>query len=263
MSQILIPILIVGGMGIIFGGILGFASKIFAVKVDERVPQILEILPGANCGNCGFAGCSAYANALCAGGVKTNLCPACSGDASEKIAEILGVEADESEKMVARVRCSGSTENAAFKYIYDGPCDCHSAAKLGGGEKLCSFACLGFGSCVKACRFDAISVQDGVAIVDEEKCVGCGGCVKECPKNVIALMPAKSKYAVACQSAEKGKFTRQNCQVGCIGCGICAKNCPKDAITVENNIAVINQEKCVGCGICASKCPRKIIKLYK
>ena len=263
MSQILIPILIVGGMGIVFGGILGFASKIFAVKVDERVPQILEILPGANCGNCGFAGCSAYANALCAGGVKTNLCPACSGDASEKIAEILGVEADESEKMVARVRCSGSTENAALKYIYDGPCDCHSATKLGGGEKLCSFACLGFGSCVKACRFDAISVQDGVAIVDEEKCVGCGGCVKECPKNVIALMPAKSKYAVACQSAEKGKFTRQNCQVGCIGCGICAKNCPKDAITVENNIAVINQEKCVGCGICASKCPRKIIKLYK
>lgn len=263
MSQILIPILIVGGMGIIFGGILGFASKIFAVKVDERVPQILEILPGANCGNCGFAGCSAYANALCAGGVKTNLCPACSGDASEKIAEILGVEADESEKMVARVRCSGSTENAALKYIYDGPCDCHSAVKLGGGEKLCSFACLGFGSCVKACRFDAISVQDGVAIVDEEKCVGCGGCVKECPKNVIALMPAKSKYAVACQSAEKGKFTRQNCQVGCIGCGICAKNCPKDAITVENNIAVINQEKCVGCGICASKCPKKIIKLYK
>lgn len=263
MSQILIPILIVGGMGILFGGILGVASKIFAVKVDERVPQILEILPGANCGNCGFAGCSAYANALCAGGVKTNLCPACSGDASEKIAEILGVEADESEKMVARVRCSGSTENAALKYIYDGPCDCHSAAKLGGGEKLCSFACLGFGSCVKACRFDAISVQDGVAIVDEEKCVGCGGCVKECPKNVIALMPAKSKYAVACQSAEKGKFTRQNCQVGCIGCGICAKNCPKDAITVENNIAVINQEKCVGCGICASKCPRKIIKLYK
>lgn len=263
MSQILIPILIVGGMGIVFGGILGFASKIFAVKVDERVPQILEILPGANCGNCGFAGCSAYANALCAGGVKTNLCPACSGDASEKIAEILGVEADESEKMVARVRCSGSTENAALKYIYYGPCDCHSAAKLGGGEKLCSFACLGFGSCVKACRFDAISVQDGVAIVDEEKCVGCGGCVKECPKNVIALMPAKSKYAVACQSAEKGKFTRQNCQVGCIGCGICAKNCPKDAITVENNIAVINQEKCVGCGICASKCPRKIIKLYK
>ncbi len=263
MSQILIPILIVGGMGIIFGGILGFASKIFAVKVDERVPQILEILPGANCGNCGFAGCSAYANALCAGGVKTNLCPACSGDASEKIAEILGVEADESEKMVARVRCSGSTENAALKYIYDGPCDCHSAAKLGGGEKLCSFACLGFGSCVKACRFDAISVQDGVAIVDEEKCVGCGGCVKECPKNVIALMPAKSKYAVACQSAEKGKFTRQNCQVGCIGCGICVKQCEFGAVTVENNIAFIDGEKCVGCGKCAEKCPRKIIEKRK
>lgn len=262
MSQILIPILIVGGMGILFGGILGIASKIFAVEVDERVPQILEILPGANCGNCGFAGCSAYATALAEGGVKTNLCPACAGDAADKIAEILGVDSEASEKKVARVRCSGTHENAALKYIYDGPNDCHSAARLGGGEKMCQFACLGFGSCVKACHFDALSIQDGIAVVDEEKCVGCGGCVKECPKNVITLVPENTKYTVVCQSAEKGKATRQNCQVGCIGCGICAKNCPKDAITVENNIAVIDPEKCVGCGICESKCPRHIIKLF-
>lgn len=262
MSQILIPILIVGGMGIIFGAILGIASKIFAVEVDERVPQILEILPGANCGNCGFAGCSAYANALTAGGVKTNLCPACAGAASEKIAEILGVEAEASVKRVAGLRCSGTSESAALKYIYDGPSDCHSAVRLGGGEKLCQFACLGLGSCVKACRFDALSIKDGIAFVDKEKCVGCGSCVTECPKNVLSLYPATTKYTVACQSADKGKVTRQNCEVGCIGCGICAKNCPKDAIILENNVAKIDPEKCVGCGICVSKCPRGIIKSF-
>lgn len=259
MSEILVPVLIIGAMGLIFGILLGVASKIFAVKTDERVPKIIEVLPGANCGGCGFAGCAAYANALVGGGVKTNMCPVGGEAAAVKIAEILGVEAEIKEKMVARVLCAGTPELALQKYIFDGPLDCHSAARLGGGEKMCAHGCLGLGSCVKVCQFDAISVDSGVAVVDVEKCVACGACAAECPKNVIKILPAKSKYTITCKSVEKGKLTRHDCKVGCIGCGICAKACPKEAITVTDNLAVIDPTKCVNCGICATKCPQKAI----
>ena len=246
-------------MGIIFGVLLGAASKIFAVKTDERVPKILEVLPGANCGGCGFAGCSAYANALVSGGVKPNMCPVGGAAVAEKISEILGVEAEEKEKMVARVLCNGNPERAVQKYEYDGPRDCHSAARLGGGEKMCPHGCLGFGSCVAVCKFGAISVADGVAVVDVNKCVACGACALECPKKIIKILPAKSKYTITCKSVEKGKITRRDCKVGCIGCCICAKICPKGAIVVKDNVAVIDPMKCVNCGICASKCPQKAI----
>lgn len=257
--QILTAVLIIGGMGLIFGALLGIASKVFAVKTDERIPQILEALPGANCGGCGFAGCSAYAKAICGGGVKTNMCPVGGEAAAKKISEIMGVDAEEKEKMVARVLCNGTPERAVQKYIFDGPRDCHSAARLGGGEKMCPHGCLGFGSCISVCKFGAISVDSGVAVVDTEKCVGCGACALECPKKIIKLMPARSKYTITCKSVEKGKITRRDCSVGCIGCGICAKNCPKEAIVIKDNIAVIDVSKCVNCGICASKCPQKAI----
>lgn len=259
MSNVLIAVLIIGGLGVIFGILLGVASKIFAVKIDERVPKILEVLPGANCGGCGFAGCSAYANALCAGGVKPNMCPVGGAAVAEKISDILGVQAEEKEKMVARVLCNGSPDRAVQKYTFDGPRDCHSAAVLGGGEKMCPHGCLGFGSCVSVCKFGAISVETGVAVVDVEKCVACGACALECPKKIIKILPAKSKYTITCKSVEKGKITRRDCAVGCIGCGICAKNCPKEAIVVKDNVAVIDPNKCVNCGICASKCPQKAI----
>ncbi len=259
MTHILIPVCIVGGMGILFGILLGVASKIFEVKTDKRVPKITELLPGANCGGCGFAGCGAYANALVAGGVKPNMCPVGGAEVAEKIAEILGVDNTEKEKVVARVLCNGNPERAVQKYIFDGPADCHSAARLGGGEKMCPHGCLGFGSCVTVCKFDAISIESGVAYVDVEKCVGCGACALECPKKIIKILPARSKYTITCKSVEKGKITRRDCSVGCIGCGLCAKACPKEAIVVKDNIAVIDPNKCVNCGICATKCPQKAI----
>ncbi len=259
MNQILIPVLIVGGMGLLFGALLGIASKVFAVETDERVPQITELLPGANCGGCGFAGCGAYANALVKGGVRPNMCPVGGPAVAEQIAQILGVENEEKEKMVARVLCNGTPDRALQKYIFDGHADCHSAARLGGGEKMCPHGCLGFGSCVAVCQFDAISVETGVAVVDTEKCVACGACAAECPKNIIKILPEKSKYTITCKSVEKGKITRHDCQVGCIGCGICAKNCPKEAITVKDNLAAIDPSKCVNCGICAKKCPQHAI----
>ena len=258
-SSILIPVLVVGGMGLIFGVLLGVASKVFAVKEDERVPKILEVLPGANCGGCGFAGCSAYATALCKGGVKTNMCPVGGDAVSEKISEIMGVKNEVKEKMVARVLCNGSPERAVQKYYFDGPRDCYSASRLGGGEKMCAYGCLGFGSCVKVCKFGAMRIKDGVAYVDIDKCVACGACAEECPKKIIKILPLKSKYTITCKSVEKGKITRRDCAVGCIGCGICAKACPKGAITISEHLAVIDPNKCVNCGICAQKCPQKAI----
>lgn len=258
-NSILIPILIVGGLGLIFGVLLGIASRVFAIEEDERIPLLLEALPGANCGGCGFAGCAAYAEAICKDGVKANMCPVGGEKTTEKISEIMGIESESKDKLVARVLCNGTPERSLQKYNFDGPLDCNSAARLGGGEKMCNYGCLGFGTCVHVCKFDAISIENGVAYINIDKCVACGACAEACPKNIIKLLPLKSKYTITCRSVERGKVTRHDCSVGCIGCGICAKACPKDAITVSDNLAVIDPNKCINCGICAQKCPQKTI----
>lgn len=261
--DILFPILLIGGMGLIFGALLAIASKVFYVKVDERVPKITECLPGANCGGCGFAGCAAYADAIVKGNAKVNCCPSGGTAVAEKIAKIMGVEAEAVVPKVAHVMCSGTLDCAKTKYIYSGEKDCHSAMKLGGGAKSCSYGCLGLGSCAKVCDRNAISIVNGVAVVDRDKCEGCGQCVRECPKNVIDLVNADVAYAVSCKSKDKGKTVRAFCSTGCIGCGICAKVCLAQAITVENNVAHIDPDKCANCGMCAEKCPQKIIKFAK
>lgn len=257
--ELLFPVLAIGGMGVIFGILLAVASKLFEVKKDERIPKISEILPGANCGGCGYAGCLAYAEAMTAGEAPVNCCPSCNQEKVNLISEILGVEAEESVAKKAFVMCSGKTGIAMPKYIYDGAEDCHTAARLAGGHKACSYACIGLGSCVKKCKFNAISVKDGIAVIDREKCVGCGVCVDECPKAVIKLLPENTRVQVLCSSKDTGKQTRRVCSIGCIGCGICVKNCPQQAIELSDNKAFIDSDKCVNCGICAEKCPQKII----
>ncbi len=259
MMDILFPVILIGGMGLVFGVLLAVAAKAFAVKVDERIPKITEALPGANCGGCGYAGCAAYAAAIVKGEAKTNCCPSGGSAVAAKIAEIMGVDALDVVPMVARVMCSGTTDCAKTKYIYSGEMDCHSAMKLGGGPKLCSYGCIGLGSCIKACSNDAISIQNGVAVIDKDKCGACGQCVVECPKHIIELVRADVSYAVTCSSKDKGKKVRAVCSTGCIGCGICAKNCLAEAITIENNLAKIDPEKCANCGMCAEKCPQKVI----
>ncbi len=244
-----------GAMGVL----LAVASKIFYVKTDERVEEISELLPGANCGGCGYAGCSALAEAIAKGEAKTSACVAGDEALAAKIASIMGVAAEKPIRMRAQVMCSGTAEFANKKYLYEGAADCYAASKLGGGDKLCPNGCIGLGNCVKACVFDAINVVNGVAVVDYEKCQACGKCVSACPKQIIKLIPYDSTHWVGCMSVDKGAVTKKYCEVGCISCRLCEKACTHGAIHVNDFVAAIDYEKCVQCGDCVEKCPRKII----
>jgi Na+-translocating ferredoxin:NAD+ oxidoreductase RNF subunit RnfB len=258
MISILAAVLTLTVLGLLFGLLLAVGSKIFAVEQDERIPQVQECLPGANCGGCGYAGCANLAEAIVNGEAAVNTCPVGGAETAQKIAEIMGVEAGETVKMTAYVRCSGGN-NASRKYDYVGAIDCLAAMKVAGGPLECTFGCLGYGSCAKVCPNDAISIVDGKAVVNSDACIACGKCVGACPRNIIAIVPANNKTHVACVSKAKGGEVRKICQVGCIGCGICVKNCPHEAITVVDNVARIDYSKCQDCGKCAEVCPRKII----
>lgn len=261
MNQIISAVLVVGITGLVFGLILALAAVIFAVKKDERIDQIAEVLPGANCGACGFAGCSAYAAAIVEDGAVLNACSVGKAPVAEKIGEIMGCEAGNVEEMVATVLCGGNCEKASDKYIYEGVADCNAAVRLSGGAKDCEYGCLGLGNCVKACIFDAISIVDGIAVVDKEKCTGCGKCREACPKKVIDLVPKSAKAVVLCNNTAKGTAVNKYCKAGCIGCMLCEKNCPEGAVKVENFLAKIDYAKCTGCGVCAEKCPKNVIAL--
>lgn len=261
MQTVIIAIVVLAALGAIFGLVLAFAAKAFAVEKDPREEAIAEVLPGANCGGCGFPGCGGYAAAVAAGKAPVNACAAGGAAVAAKIGEIMGVAAGDSVKKLAQVHCTGCGQNYK-KYEYVGLHDCVAASLLpGGGELGCAYGCLGLGSCEKACPFDAIHVVEGVAQVDEDKCKSCGKCVDVCPKHIIALVPYKTRrhVAIRCSSHDKGPDVRKNCDNGCIGCTLCAKSCPKEAISMIDNLAVIDYDKCIGCGICAQKCPRKLI----
>lgn len=251
---------VVGTVGIFVGLFLGAAGIKFKVQVDEKEEQVLGALPGNNCGGCGYAGCSGLAAAIAKGEAPVNACPVGGEAVGKKIAAIMGVEAQATERMTAFVACQGNCEKAAADYRYTGVEDCRVMSYVpGGGPKTCRSGCLGFGTCVKACPFGAIHVENGVAVVDREACKVCGKCVEACPRHLIALIPYRAKQAVACGSKDKGPVTMKACQAGCIGCGLCVKACPAGAVTVTDFHAVIDQEKCIGCGACAQKCPRKAI----
>ena len=259
-TGILTATTIVGAVGIFVGLFLGAAGIKFKVKTDEREEAVLAALPGNNCGGCGYAGCSGLAAAIAKGEAPVGSCPVGGAAVAEKIAAIMGVEAGASERKVAYVACMGDCDKAKQDYDYSGIQDCRMAGFVpGGGPKSCNSGCLGFGTCVKACPFDAIHVINGVAVVDREACKACGKCVEACPKHLISLIPYRAKYKVACSSVDKGPVTMKVCSSGCIGCGLCARNCPNEAVAVKDFHAVIDQEKCVGCGACAEKCPKKCI----
>ncbi|MEA4964234.1 MAG: RnfABCDGE type electron transport complex subunit B [Oscillospiraceae bacterium] len=259
MSNILSAFLVLSIMGAVFGLILAIASKVFAVKTDDRLEPIMEALPGANCGGCGFAGCGAYAQAILDGKAEIGRCAAGGNESAKKIAAIMGVEAVELERQVALVRCRGYDRQS--KGPYDGIEDCLAASKVAGrGPISCKFGCLGYGNCVKACQFGAISIRDGTAFVDREKCTGCMSCAAACPRGIIVPVKYASEIYVSCTSTARPKVSAKVCQNGCIACKKCEKICPTGAITVQNNLAVIDYDKCVSCGLCTAACPRRIIR---
>ena len=260
LEGIITATVIVGVVGLIIGLFLGIAAISFKVEVDEREEAILEVLPGNNCGGCGYAGCSGLAAAIVKGEAPVNACPVGGENVGNKVAEIMGVEAEAGNRKVAFVHCKGDCNKAKSDYQYFGVEDCAMVAFVpGGGPKSCNYGCLGYGSCVKACPFDAIHVVDGIAVVDKEACKACGKCVAACPKNLISLVPYDAKHIVACSSKDKGPVAMKVCDVACIGCGLCKKNCPIGAIEVVDFHAVIDQEKCTKCGKCAEVCPKKCI----
>ena len=258
-------VLILGIVGLVAAVVLFFIAKKFHVEEDPRIDQICELLPGANCGGCGFAGCRNLAETMVARGTMEGCsCPGTPKEKNEQIAAILGIEAADSTPKVAVVRCQGSCENSPAKVSYDSEISCFFANSLYAGEGLCPNGCLGCGDCVKACNFGAITIDPAtkLPVVDEEKCVGCGVCAKTCPRTVIEIRHKGLKNRrvyVACNNKEKGAVAMKNCKAACIGCGKCAKVCPFEAITVENNLAYIDFTKCKMCKKCVAECPKNAI----
>ena len=269
MNVILLALGVLGVLGAIGSLVLYFVSKKFYVFEDPRVGQVEEVLPGANCGGCGFPGCHGMADACvkekdASNSLGSLLCPVGGADCMAKVASILGVEAGAAEPKLAVVRCNGNLECRPKLSTYDGVKSCAVAASTFAGETGCAFGCLGLGDCVRACTFDAIHMNlvTGLPEVDEEKCVACGACAKACPKLVIeirkknaAKTPAVKRVWVSCINKDKGGVARKACSSACIGCGKCEKTCKFGAITIENNLAFIDSEKCKACGMCVAECP--------
>jgi Na+-translocating ferredoxin:NAD+ oxidoreductase RNF subunit RnfB len=254
-------IITLGIIGIIAGAGLAIASKKFAVERNPLQTDVLALLPGTNCGACGFPGCVAMSAAIAEGRSAPNGCPSASAENAEMIAKLMGLTIVIGTKKVARLLCSGSCEFSAPVAVYDGPMDCDAMSLLSGGGKACAYGCMGGGSCEVACIYDALHMGvDGLPKIVEDKCTSCGLCVKACPRKLLKLIEIDKPIVVLCSSTDKGGDVRKICSVGCTGCTICAKNCPETAITVENFLAVIDPTKCTVCGICVEKCPQKTIK---
>ena len=268
MDFIIYAVIVLGAIALIAAIVLYAASKKFAVEEDPRIGQVLEALPGANCGGCGFPGCSGMADALVkacdAGSIEGLNCPVGGADVMGKVADLLGMAVANSEPKVAVVRCNGTCANRSRVREYSGLRTCYAMHSAGMGETGCAYGCLGCGDCVEACQFDAIRInpETGIPEVDDEKCVACSACVKACPRHIIELRKKGVKNRrvfVSCVNQDKGAIAKKACSVACIGCGKCQKECKFDAITVENNVSYIDFNKCRLCRKCVEVCPTHAI----
>lgn len=266
LDMILKGIIITGSIGLIFGIGLALFSYKFRIEEDPKLELVLNLLPGANCGACGYPGCRQFAESIIKSEALPTKCTVGGSKITNEISQIMGISVQVQIPQVARLRCQGDKENALVKAIYEGINTCKAATQISGGYKQCIYSCLGFGDCVKLCPFQAIKMLDnGLPYIDEVKCTSCGLCVSGCPRNVLVLINKEKRTVISCASKQKGPEVRKACKVGCIKCGICVKNCPKAAIVLEptlGNLAVIDYNLCDNCGICVEKCPTHAIMKY-
>ena len=262
MNGIILPtVLILSSLGLLLGVMLFFVARKFKVDEDPRIDEIEKLMPGANCGGCGFAGCRAFADAAVkAENLESCFCPVGGNEVMAKVAGVLGIEVKQKTPQVAVVRCNGSCENRPKVNDYDGAASCRVKAALYSGDTLCPYGCLGCGDCVAACKFGALSMnpETGLPEVDESKCTACGACVKACPKGIIEIRnkgPRSMRVYVGCVNKDKGAVARKACKAACIGCGKCAKECAHEAITLSDNLAYIDFAKCKLCKKCVEACP--------
>lgn len=257
--SIVIPACVVGGLGLVFGLLLAYASKRFAVEVDEKVQQVRDLLPGANCSGCGFPSCDAFAAAACEGKCKPNQCVVNTAENRRAIGALLGMAVDDDAvKKVSTVLCQGDCEACPPRYQYDGIQSCRAVQMVSGGSKTCVQGCLGFGDCASVCVFDAIEIGDnGLPHVNAARCTGCGACVSACPRGVLALLPQDERAQVLCRTQLQAKDARKACKHACIRCRICEKNCPEQAISMQDGHMVVDPACCTHCGVCVEKCPTK------
>lgn len=265
MNLILLAVISLGAIGAIGATVLYFVSRAFYVDEDPRIALIQDVLPAANCGGCGYPGCSGFADACVkAESLDDLLCPVGGAEVMKKVAGILGKTVQEKQPMVAVVKCNGTCENRSRTNLYDGAPSCSIASSLYGGNTGCSYGCLGHGDCVNICKFNAIWINPETLLpeVDEEKCTSCGACVKACPKQLIEIrikgIKSRRIY-VSCMNRDKGAVAKKACNVACIGCSKCQKVCAFDAISINDNLAYINDEKCRLCRKCVDECPTSAI----
>lgn len=257
--QIITPFLVLSLLGAMFAILLTFANRMLIVKGDPRVEMFLSLLPGSNCGACGFAGCLGLAESLAKGEAEATACLAGGPEVAAKIAQAMGISLEAQTEQVAFVACKAGRNISKTKYTYDGVEDCQAASLLFGGDKACTYGCIGLGSCARVCPFGAIDITaEGLAVINKN-CRGCQKCVKVCPFGLISMVPKHQTVFVGCKNLDKVRVAKELCPIACIACKICEKNCPEKAITVVNNLAVIDYAKCTQCGICVEKCPQKII----
>lgn len=259
-------LVVMAGIGAIFGFILAFANKKFSLEVNPLIHEVEEVLPKGQCGACGYAGCAAYAEAAVLDKeVPPNLCVPGKDAVAKAVAELTGKIAAKVEPRVAHVRCKGTIGKAILSYNYKGIKDCTAASLLQGGPKGCKYGCIGFGTCVNSCPFGAMTMsEEGLPVVNIKKCTGCGKCESSCPKKVIEMISVNAIAEVNCSSKDKGAVARKLCSVACIGCGICAKNCSYDAIDFKDNLAVVDIKICIekcNQATCVTKCPTGAIKI--
>jgi len=261
-------IALLGCIGLFFGIGLALAAHKFAVETNPLVEEVLEVLPGANCGGCGYGGCEGYAMAVVEDPeVPPNRCVPGREAVAKKVAEITGKKMSAVEDVIAVVRCSKTEGQVSQKYQYIGYQTCTAANLANGGPSACQYSCIGLGDCARACPFNAIQIKGGFPDIDPDICVGCGTCAKTCPKGIIEIQTKKARVWLPCSSKDKGKEVKDVCKVGCISCKMCVKTCPAKAITYKDNQIHIDHKACIEYGsecneICVEKCPRHILRIY-